>query len=119
MRPHNAYGMPLFASFLALAVAQQDVAASVYKAVLPSVMTLEVKTRKGEVVTATAFHALKEGYAVTCWHAVRDAASVTVKFADGEEYEATGIVDKDEKRDLAILRTRAIGKPLLAIADKD
>ncbi len=79
-------------------------------------MTLLVRTKSGGEATATAFASLGNGLAVTCWHAVKDAKEVTVRFSDGEEAEATGLVDKDEKKDLALLRIRAAGKPLLALA---
>jgi S1-C subfamily serine protease len=108
--------LSLLAGFVLGIPHRQDDAAAIYKEALPSVMTLLVRTKSGGEATATAFASLGNGLAVTCWHAVKDAKEVTVRFSDGEEAEATGLVDKDEKKDLALLRIRAVGKPLLALA---
>lgn len=82
---------------LTLARLQQPLdAQAIYKKVSPSVMTLQVVTKAGDKVQGTAFLAVKDGVAVTAWHVIRDAATVTAKFADGQEFEASGVVDRDE-----------------------
>ncbi len=87
-----------------------------YKRLLPSVMTLTVQNKDGSAVRGTGFLSVKEGLAVTAWHVVHDAKNVTAKFSDGEEYEVTGLVDKDEKRDVALVRVKEFGRPLLPLA---
>lgn len=86
-----------------------------YKKVLPSVMTLTVQKGDGTAATGTGFLAVKEGLAVTAWHVVRDAKTATAKFSDGEEFEVSGLVDKDEKRDVALVRVKEFGRPLLPL----
>lgn len=87
-----------------------------YKRLLPSVMTLTVQKADGSTATGTGFLAVKEGLAVTAWHVVRNAKSVTAKFSDGEEFEVPGLVDKDETRDVALIRVKEFGRPLLTLA---
>jgi len=99
-----------------LAFADELKSQDIYKQSLPSVMTLKVLKSNGDNVLGTGFMAVKEGMAVTAWHVVRDAKTVTAKFSDGQEFESSGLVDKDEKRDLALIRVKVFGKALLPVA---
>ena len=87
-----------------------------YKKVLPSVMTLTVQKADGTTATGTGFLAVKEGLAVTAWHVVKDATRATAKFSDGEQFEVSGLVDNDGKRDVALVRVKEFGRPLLPLA---
>lgn len=97
--------------------AQQELKSErLYKKVLPSVMTLAVEKNDGSVVLGTAFMAIKDGVGVTAWHVVQNAKRVVAKFSDGEEFEVSGLIDKDESRDVALIRTKTFGKSLLSLA---
>ena len=89
---------------------------NLYKQTLPSVITLKVERNSGGAVTGTGFMAMKDGMAITAYHVVRDAKTVTAKFSDGQEFEASGLVDKDEKKDIALVRVKVFGKPLLSLS---
>jgi len=86
-----------------------------YERVLPSVMTLKVETKDGESFVGTAFLALDEGIAVTAWHVISDAIKVTAKFSDNQRFEVVGIVDKNEQKDLALLRVKTTGRPQVVL----
>jgi S1-C subfamily serine protease len=90
-----------------------------YKKILPSVMTLHVETKEGSGVSGSGFLAIKDGVAVTAWHVVSSAKRVVAKFSSGEEFESSGLIDKDEKRDLALIRVKVFGRPQLAFASAD
>jgi hypothetical protein len=79
-------------------------------------MTLKVKTKRGGNITGTAFLAIKDGCAVTAWHVVEDAESVVARFSDGQEFDVSGLIDKNEKRDVALVRVNVSGRPLLHLA---
>jgi len=87
----------------------------IYKQSINSIVTLKVEKKGGSKVQGTAFFAIKDGMAVTAWHVVRDAVSVKAKFASGEEFDVSGLVDNDPARDLAIVRVKTFGTPLLPI----
>jgi S1-C subfamily serine protease len=91
----------------------------VYKRILPSIVTLHVQKQDGTIASGTAFMALKDGLAVTAWHVVSDASVVVAKFSNGEEFEASGLVDKDERRDVAIIRVKVSGRPILSLATNE
>ncbi len=62
---------------------------------------------------------MREGMAITAWHVVRDARRAAARFSDGQEFEVTGLIDKDESRDLALIRIRRYGRPLLELARQE
>jgi len=84
-----------------------------YKAALPSIMTLTVTKSDGKSFQGSAFMLTDSGIAATAWHLVDGAKEASVRFSDGEEFEVSGLVDKDEKRDLALIRVKAFGRPQL------
>jgi S1-C subfamily serine protease len=95
-----------------------------YQKVLPSVMTLEVKSQSGEKFIGSAVLALADDVVLTAWHVVADARSVCAVFADGQRVNVIGCLDYDGGRDLALLkleiqlphRRAALGRELPAVA---
>lgn len=85
---------------------------TVYQSILPAVMTLEVEQRNGAKTVGSAFIALREGLAITAWHLVRDAKTVTARFSDGTERAITGVLDWDEAKDVAIVNVETGPRPL-------
>jgi len=75
-----------------------------YQRVLPSVMTLEVESQSGDKFVGSAVLALAEDAALTAWHVVADARSVWAVFADGQRVKVIGCIDRDEGRDVALLK---------------
>jgi S1-C subfamily serine protease len=85
----------------------------IYAQIVPSVVTLKVLNSKGERFTGTAFLAMTQNVAVTAWHVVHDAVQVTALFADGEAQPVTGVIDKDELRDVALISLKSGDRPLI------
>jgi len=107
-------------AFLVLAVpalADGMTASDVYKASAPSVMVLTVKAKDGNTYIGTGFVAFKDGLAVTAWHVVKDAVSVTAKFNDGQEFDVSGLVDSDPKRDMALVHVKEFGRKPLPLSE--
>jgi S1-C subfamily serine protease len=84
----------------------------------PSCCILQIQTADGKTVNACAF-LVKDGIAVTAWNMVNSAKAVTAKFPNGEEFESSGVIDKDEKRNVALIRIKEFGKPLVASSAAD
>jgi S1-C subfamily serine protease len=104
------YAMPIMAQDL-----KPD---ELYSQVLPSVIALKIQTQDG-VRTATAFLAIKDGIAVTSWHAVAGARRVIARFSTGEEFDVSGLIDRDAVRDVALVRVKVAGRPALKLAASD
>lgn len=112
-----AAGTPAISTHVAVQQAMD--AKAIYKKALPSVMTLRTKTKDGGGALGTAFLAIHDGVAVTAWHVIKDATEVTARFSDGAEFEVSGVIDKDEKRDVALIRVKVADRPLLPIVSED
>lgn len=81
--------------------------------ILPSVVRLTITHANGAAISATGFLAVKDGMLVTALHVLAGATRVTATFPNGEEFDCPGIVDKDERRNLALVRINAFGRPAL------
>jgi len=53
---------------------------------------------------------------VTARHVLDGAIRARLRFSNGEEFESTGLIDSDVARDVALIRVRTFGRPLLAFA---
>lgn len=98
---------------------QDQSGSDLYKRSLPSIMTLKVHAKNGDEITGTAFLTKTPGIAVTAWHVVSEGGSAVAKFADGQEFDVSGVIDKDEKRDIALIRVKVSGREGLEMASKD
>jgi S1-C subfamily serine protease len=92
-----------------------QVPANLSSKILPPFVTLNIQRTNGNLASGTAFLAVKDGMLVTALHVLKDAAKVTATFPDGEVFDCAGIVDKDERHNVALIRIKAFGKPLLKI----
>lgn len=102
--------------FLAICVEGQEGLAS--KA-LPSVVTLTVQKSDGSSQTGNGFLTIRDGIVATAWHIVKDAKRVVAKFPGGDEYECSGLIDKDETRNVALVRIKVFGRPILKMSPDD
>jgi|GEM_PF-5806821 len=108
----------LLASWLVLSP-QQISAEKIYETSTPSIITLSIERANGTQAVGTAFLAVRKGVAVTAWHVLKGARSITAKFSDGHEAKVTGVIDKDETRDVAYLGIESEDRPVLKIAEGD
>jgi hypothetical protein len=76
----------------------------IYRKVSPAVMTLEVENQVGHRFVGSAVMTLSDDTAITAWHVVSDARSVWATFEDGTRINVSGWVDRDPKRDLALIK---------------
>jgi S1-C subfamily serine protease len=88
----------------------------VYSAVSPSIVALDVENVAGKHYVANAFLAAGDRLAVTAWHVVHDARRVEARFSDNQRVSVTGLVDKNERLDLALLQLEAGSRPKLKLA---
>lgn len=105
----------LFVGSAAVPQLQAMNAEEIYKFVLPSVVTLIATDQNGVQSIGTAFLINENGVAVTAYHLVSDAMSAIVKFSTGEEFNVSGLIDSDEKRDVALIRIKVFGRTSLLL----
>lgn len=93
--------------------AQAPAAGELSARILPSVAQLSIQNSDGTRTVANGFLTMKDGILAVPLHLVGNARAIVARFSNGEEYECTGIVDRDEKRNVALVRIRVFGKPML------
>jgi S1-C subfamily serine protease len=79
-------------------------------------VALDVENVAGKHFVGNAFLATGQRLAVTAWHVVHDARRVEARFSDNQRVAVTGLVDKNEQLDLALLRLEAGPRPRLTLA---
>jgi len=102
-----------------LASAQVLPPEQIYQKLLPSVLTLQVANSQGERFVGAAFFAVSNGLAVTSWHVISDATNVSARLANDHYVSVLGLVDKDEKHDLALIRLDAASYPRVELNTND
>lgn len=108
-------GLALTMAFLAPRAGQAQAAAELSAKVLPSVVSLTIQRADGKAASGAGFLTLRDGLLATAWHLVGQARSVTARFANGEEFECSGVVDMDAKRNVALVRIKTFGRPFLGL----
>lgn len=88
----------------------------IYEAVVPSVMTLEVENAEGERFVGSAFLTTLDHVAVTAWHVIHDAARVEARFSDGQRVPVLGVVDKDEAKDVALIKLAPVPRGKIPVS---
>jgi len=83
-----------------------------------SIVVISSADRKGlESGIGTGFVVSEDGIIATNFHVIGQHRSFTVRFADGKSYEPEAILARDEKRDLALVKIKAKGLPVLPLGD--
>jgi serine protease Do len=70
------------------------------------------------VAMGTGFFISQNGHVLTDWHVIRDAATITVRTAQGNVLKGS-VLAQDPAHDLAVLQTAGNGFPFLQLADSD
>jgi S1-C subfamily serine protease len=102
-------------AFPRIAPAQTLKPEEIYQKLLPSIVTIQVVNSHDEHFVGAAFLAFSNGIAVTSWHVISDATNVSARFAGGQPLSVLGLIDKDEKHDLALIRLDVTNHPLVQL----
>ena len=70
----------------------------------------------GKHFVGGAFLAVREGLAITAWHVVHDARRVEACYSDNQWVKVTGLVDKNEQFDLALIKLEGAARPRITLA---
>jgi TonB family protein len=95
-------------------------AAEVFKMAVPSIVAIDcLGPTKAKISTATGFVVGESGRILTNFHVIRPCGAVTVRLSNGDAYDSVLVVDTDERKDLALLRVKAVGLHPLALGDSN
>jgi S1-C subfamily serine protease len=85
-----------------------------------SIVQIVTQDRSGRtLVTGSGFIVKPEGVVVTNYHVIQGAHAASIKTADGDIYDGAFVVDADKRKDLAILKIKALNLPVVKLGDSD
>lgn len=91
-------------------------AADIYKKASPAVVLIETYNLKGEVSGAgSGFLVSADGVVVTNFHVVAHTKQATIRLANQDAYDTVEVLDVDKRKDIAIVKIKAIGLPHLTL----
>src|SRR5581483_1827696 len=95
-------------------------AAEVFKRTNPAIVAIDCygddNVRAG---TATGFLVSSNGKIVTNYHVISSCQNVKVRLANGDIYDTADVLETDPRKDLALIRIKAVSMPVLALADSN
>jgi len=91
-------------------------AADIYKKTSPAVVLIETYNLKGEVSgSGSGFLVSADGVILTNFHVVAHTKQATVRLANQDAYDTVEVLDVDKRKDIAVIKIKAIGLPYLAL----
>lgn len=85
-----------------------------------SIVLIVAQDKNGrELVTGSGFIVKPEGTIVTNCHVIIGAYAASVRTADGDIYDAVFVADTDKRKDLAVLKIKALNLPTSKLGDSD
>lgn len=103
----------IFLPFVVLAQAKSE-ATLTYEKTSPAVVLITTNKGLGSGVILKA-----DGVIATNYHVVEGATSASVKLSNGDVYDDVSILDTDTRKDIAILKIKAINLSAIEIGDSE
>jgi S1-C subfamily serine protease len=94
-------------------------ASSIYEKTAPSVVFITCIDAKGQVSTGSGVILRADGIIATNFHVISDAVAAKVQLSNSDIYDDVSIIDADERKDIAILKIKAVNLPVLTVADSN
>jgi S1-C subfamily serine protease len=91
---------------------------AIYKQFAQSVVSIEAKNDKHLVEwTGTGFVVAADGKILTNYHVIRNSKEASVRLANGDVYDTVEVLDVDRRKDIALLRIKAVDLPPVRIGN--
>lgn len=91
-------------------------AGEIYKKASPAVVLVEFHDEKGNVTaTGSGFLVSADGKILTNYHVVAHSKQATVRLANKDAYDGVGVLDIDKRKDIALIKIKAVDLPFLAL----
>jgi S1-C subfamily serine protease len=94
-------------------------ASSIYEKASPSVVFITCVDAKGNVSSGSGVILRADGIIATNFHVISDAVAAKVQLSNSDIYDDVSVLDTDERKDIAILKIKAVNLPALSVADSD
>jgi trypsin-like peptidase len=91
-------------------------ASELYKAASPSVVLIETYGEDGKVSGAgSGFLVSANGKILTNYHVIAHSKRATVRLANEDAYDDVTVLDIDKRKDIALIKIKAVGLPFLKL----
>ena len=113
-RVSRVFAVGLFLSIVTVASGQVSQtsnkleATSLYERAAPSVVVITSVDAAGQTSQGSGVVLRADGVIATNLHVIADAVSARIQLGNGDVYDDISVLDTDERRDIAILRVKAI-----------
>ncbi len=94
-------------------------ASSIYEKAAPSVVFITCIDPEGNVSSGSGVILRADGIIATNFHVISDAVAAKVQLSNSDIYDDVSVLDIDERKDIAILKIKAVNLPVLSVADSD
>jgi hypothetical protein len=92
-------------------------ASDIYKMAAPSVVLIQTYDDSGKVTGAgSGFLVSADGRIITNFHVIAHTKRATVRLANGDAYDTVSVLDVDKRKDIALLKIKAVALPFLKLA---
>jgi hypothetical protein len=91
-------------------------AGAIFTQAAPSVVSVEAYNDTGQVGwKGTGFVVAPDGKILTNYHVIRNSKQAAVRLANGDTYDTVLVLDVDRRKDIAVLKIRAVDLPALRL----
>jgi S1-C subfamily serine protease len=94
-------------------------ASTIYEKSVSSVVNITCVDSKGNVSVGSGVILRSDGIIATNHHVIFDAVAAKVSLPNGDIYDDVAILDTDERKDIAIIKIKAVSLPVLESANSD
>ncbi len=126
------YWVPVFFGLCAVLVSSAPLSAKpshhgkpltpseVFQKATPSIVAIDCNGPAAtKIGGATGFIVSENGRIVTNVHVIEPCTSLTVRLSNSDAYDATYVLETDQRRDIAVIRIKAVGLPALPLGDSN
>jgi hypothetical protein len=91
-------------------------AGDIYKKSSPAVVMIELYDASGKVsATGSGFVVGADGRILTNYHVIAHSKQATVRLANGDAYDTVEVLDVDKRKDIALIKIKAVDLPYLTL----
>lgn len=88
----------------------------IYKSSSPAVVLMEVYGNDGKVAgSGSGFLVSADGKILTNYHVIQHTKQATVRLANEDAYDTVEVIDVDRRKDIALLKIKAVSLPFLKL----
>lgn len=98
--------------------AKQD-PSTLYEKSLPAIVSIQCIDSQKRIWQGSGVILREDGIIATNYHVCNDAVGGRVKLSNGDIYDDVSITDSDERKDILILKIKAIKLPVMRMADSN